>query len=189
MEKSNEMPIFDPAAIRQMSESEIDEYGRAYTDAVDAYVRESIAQTLAPVISELEQQSEREGMRAAENDMRENADYYDFCEKQEQVAELCERIPALGAVSPKERLTMAYLMVKGAQAIGEHKNAPTRDPAQIADEIWENAEVMKLLSERRAREADTQLPVFARSAAGAAAVPKPPATLSDASAQARKHFA
>ncbi len=188
MEENKNVPIFDPAAIRKMSEEEIDAYGKAYTHAVDAYVRESVAESLAPVIEDLESKEQEQTLREAVSDLKENADYYDFSDQYARVRELCESLPALQGAEPRQGLTMAYLMIKGAEALSAHKNPPVREAAEIAEEIWANPEVMKLLALRRAEEADEDLPVFARSGTGVMAAEQTPKTLSDASSQARKHF-
>lgn len=188
MESKHEMPTFDPAALRGMSEEQLDEYGRQYTEAVESYVRESVAESLVPVMEDMGRREQEQAERTALLELRENGDYYDFEEKLEEAKTLCEGMPALSSMDAKERYTAAYLMVKGAEALAARKSAPARAPKEIADEIWENPEVMRLLAERKAKEAAGDLPVFARSAAGAATVPTAPKTLADASAQARKHF-
>ena len=190
MEVKNEMPTLDGEAMKDLSEEELAEYGRAYTEAVEDYVRRSVAESMVPLIEDMGKRERESEDRAALIEMRENEEYSDFSEKMEAVNNLISGMPALTGMDPKERYTAAYLMVKGAEAIAAAKAAPAkREPADIAEEVWGNAEVMRLLSERKAREADRgDLPVFSRSAAGAATVPSTPKTLADASARARKHF-
>ena len=188
MEEKREMPVFDPAAIKEMDEGQIDEYGRRYTEAVEGYVRESIAKGLAPVIEDMDRRT-REGERnAALLELRENEEYYDFAEKRDAAEKLIEGMPALAAMDARERYTAAYLMVKGAEALAARKGATERTPEQKAEDAWNDPEVMRLLMERRAKEAVADLPVFPGSSAGAVAVQDKPKTLADASARARKHF-
>ena len=183
------MPAFDPAKIREMTDEQLDEYGKEYTAAVTDFVKESVAAQLVPVMRELEQKQAEQEFRSAVCEMKENEDYYDFTEKFEQVKALCDSLPSLGSMDARSALTMGYLMVKGAQAVGEHKKPAVQSAQELADQIYENAEVMKLLNERRAKDAaDAELPVFAKSASGAAGVKKKPQTLSDARDEARKYF-
>ena len=188
MDNKREMPVFDPAAIKGMDEGQIDEYGRQYTEAVEGYVRESIAEGLAPVIEDMDRRAREGDERAALLELRESGEYYDFDEKRDAAEKLSEGRPALSAMDAKERYTAAYLMVKGAEALAARKGAPARTPEEKAEEAWSDPEVMRLLSERRAKEAATDLPLFPGSASGAVAVQEKPKTLADASARARKHF-
>lgn len=188
MESKNEMPILDSEAIKGLEGEELAEYGRQYSEAVEDYVRRAVAESMVPLIEDVGKRERDAEEREALSALRENGEYYDFSEKLESVNGLISGMPALASLEPKERYTAAYLMVKGAEALAAKKSAPKREPRDIADEVWADPEVMRLLSERRAKEAEIDLPVFARSAAGAATVPATPKTLADASAQARKHF-
>ncbi len=182
------MPVFDPEGILGMSAEQLDEYGRQYTAAVEKFVREQAVRDLDGLITDIEAREREQEWRDAENELGANADYYDFAEKREQVRRVCDALESAENANPRTRMTMAYLMVKGAQALGEHKNPAVRTPEEIAEEVWSNSDVMKLLAERRAKQADSELPVFARASAGAASSPQSPKTLADASAQARKYF-
>ena len=187
-ENTKEMPTLDHNAIAQMSAEELEAYGKSYTESVEEFVRENLAQGLVPVIEDIEARCKQQEERAALLELKENGDYYDFAEKTAETMAICEGMPQLMSLGAKERYTAAYLMVKGAEALAQHKAAPVRDPKEIADEVWQNPEVMRLLYDRRAKQADTPLPVFARSAAGTATMPSAPKTLADASASARKRF-
>ena len=188
MENKTDMPMPDSEAMKGLSDDELAEYGRQYSAQVEDYVRRQVAESMVPLIEDMGKRERESEDRAALLEMRENEEYSDFSDKLEAVNSLISGMPALSSLDPKERYTAAYLMVKGAEALAAAKAAPAkREPAEIAEEIWEDPEVMRLLSERRARETETELPVFSRGG-GAAAVPSSPKTLADASAQARKHF-
>lgn len=189
MENKREMPVFDPAAIKEMDEAAIDEYGREYTEAVEGYVRESIAQGLAPIMEDMDRKARESDERAALLSLGENEEYYDFAEKREAALKLLEGMPSLGELEPTERYTAAYLMVKGAEALAAHNEAPApRKPEEIADEAWGNPEVMRELSRRIAESGAEALPLFPGTAAGQVREQDTPKTLAAASERARKHF-
>ncbi|MCI8590207.1 MAG: hypothetical protein HFE77_05800 [Clostridiales bacterium] len=188
MEQKIKMPVFDITMIKSMTEEELNRYGKQYTEEVAAYVQKSLADELQPVIEEMEKR-EREALdRQAVEELKDNKDFYDFTEKLEQVQSLIGSLPILAQMDTKCALTVAYLMIKGAQAISEHKEPSEENAQTIADRIYENTEVMKLLSERRAKEAAQDLPVFAKTAGIAANVKKKPKTLADAREEAQKYF-
>ena len=144
---------------------------------------------MVPLIEDMGKREREAEDRTALLELRENEDYSDFAEKLDAVNALIDGMPHFASMDAKERYTAAYLMVKGAEAVAAAKApAVKKEPAEIAEEVWADPEVMRLLSERRAREADHDLPVFSRSAGGAATVPSTPKTLADASARARKYF-
>lgn len=189
MENKVEAPVFDLEKIKTMSDEQLDDYGKTYTQAVAAYVKTTLAQDLAPVIEELEKKEHEQQYRSALIELKENGDYYDFTEKQEQAEALAQTMPGLSEWDAKSALTAAYLLIKGAEAIAAHKAPQSESAQQLVDRVYENPEALKLLYERRAKEAaGEELPVFARSAGIAANVKKKPQTLADAREQASKAF-
>jgi len=188
MEENVQMPVFDIQMIKSMTEEELNHYGKQYTEEVAAYVKKSLAKELQPVMEEMEKK-EREALdRQAVEELKANQDFYDFSEKLDQAKSLVRSLPVLAQMDKKCALTAAYLMIKGAQAISEHKEPVQENAQELADRIYENTEVMKLLNERRAKEAVQDLPVFAKTAGIAANVKKKPKTLADAREEAQKYF-
>ena len=162
MENKVEAPVFDLEKIKTMSDEQLDDYGKTYTQAVAAYVKTTLAQDLAPVIEELEKKEHEQQYRSALIELKENGDYYDFTEKQEQAEALAQTMPGLSEWDAKSALTAAYLLIKGAEAIAAHKAPQSESAQQLVDRVFENPEALKLLYERRAKEAaGEELPVFA----------------------------
>ena len=144
MKEKVQMPVFDIQTIKSMTEEELNRYGKQYTEEVAAYVKKSLAKELQPVMEEMEKK-EREALdRQAVEELKANQDFYDFAEKLEQAQSLVHSVPVLAQMETKCALTVAYLMIKGAQALSEHKEPAQENAQELADRIYANTEVMKL---------------------------------------------
>lgn len=182
-------PVFDIQKVINGSPEEIDSYARDYTDAVARYVKNSLACDMEGVIDDLEKREEEAAFASAGAALSANGDLYDFAEHSGQVRELVSAIPGMNTIPPESAMTLCYLMIKGAQALGEHKNPKEESAEELADKIYARGDVMKLLMSRRAREcADEELPVMVKGGGAAVSVRSKPKTFADARSSAEKHL-
>ena len=182
-------PVFDIRKVMDKSPEEIDSYAKDYTDAVAKYVKESLACDMEGVIDDLEKREEEAAYVSAGAALSANGDLYDFAEYKDQVKDLVSAIPGMSTIPPESAMTLCYLMIKGAQALGEHKNPKEESAEEIAEKIYARGDVMKLLMSRRAKEcADEELPVMVKGGGSAVSVQSKPKTFADARSSAEKHL-
>lgn len=187
-ESAGSTPLFDIAMVAGKSPEEIDRYAREYTDSVARYVKETVAEEISGSVADLEQREKEAELAAARAALLSNDDLYDFSKRSGEVDSLVAAIPGMKELPPESAMTLCYLMIKGAEAVRDFKNPKVETPEEIAEKIYERADVMKILAERRAKDAPDELPVVVKSGGSAVNIKPKPKTLADARTSAEKHF-
>lgn len=187
-DNSVDTPLFDIGMVAGKSPEEIDKYAKDYTETVARYVKDTVAQEINDSVAALEKREKEAELTAARASLMADNDLWDFSERSDEVDSLMAAIPGMKELSAQSAMTLCYLMIKGAEAIKNFKNPKAETPEEIADKIYERADVMKILAERRAKDAPDDLPVVVKKGSSAVNIKPKPKTLSDARSSAEKHF-
>lgn len=131
--------MYDDDETRQKKQNE-------YNAAMLDYQRKMLMKEMQPMVdSYREQQKTREMQSAISNLHTVPGMGGRFDDVTADIPQTIKSIPALASMPPNEAVVLAALVAKGRAAA----NAPAKTPEQVADEVYSNPEVMKLLELKR----------------------------------------
>lgn len=134
--------MYDDDATRQRKQSE-------YNTAMFEYNRKKLMQEIQPMVDSYRQQQRDGEMQASIANLHNLPGVGNrFDDVAADIPQTIRSIPALANMAPNEAVPLAALIAKGRAAT----NAQAKTPEQTAEEIFANAEVMKLLELKRANQ-------------------------------------
>lgn len=120
-----------------------------YNAAMLEYQRKMLMKDMQPMVDSYRAQQQSQAVQAAINGLRNTPGVGDkFADVAADIPQTIQSIPALRSLPPQEAVSIAALVAKGRAAT----NAQAKTPEQVADEVFGNPEVMKLLELKRTQQ-------------------------------------
>lgn len=168
--------MYDDDATRQRKQSE-------YNSKMLDYQRKMIMREMQPMVDSYREQQQAQALNGAVANLHNLPGVGNrFDDVAADIPQTIKSIPALSSMPPNEAVVLAALIAKGRAA----SNAQAKTPEQMADEVYSNPEVMKLLELKRhqALQANQNVPPMSASqgamSAAPVAVDHKPETVQDA---------
>lgn len=155
--------MYDDDATRQRKQSE-------YNTAMLDYQRKMLMKEMQPMMDSYREQQQAQALNGAVANLHNLPGVGNrFDDVAADIPQTIKSIPALSSMPPNEAVVLAALIAKGRAA----SNAQAKTPEQMADEVYSNPEVMKLLELKRnqALQANQTIPPMSASQGAMSAAP------------------
>lgn len=155
--------MYDDDATRQRKQSE-------YNTAMLDYQRKMLMKEMQPMMDSYREQQQAQALNGAVANLHNLPGVGSrFDDVAADIPQTIKSIPALSSMPPNEAVVLAALIAKGRAA----SNAQAKTPEQMADEVYSNPEVMKLLELKRSQalQANQTIPPMSASQGAMSAAP------------------
>lgn len=133
--------MYDDDETRQRKQNE-------YNTAMLEYQRKMLMREMQPMMDSYRAQQQSQALQSAVDNLHAIPGVGGrFDDVAADIPQTIKSIPALSGMPPNEAVVLAALVAKGRAAA----NAPAKTPEQMADEVYSNPEVMKLLELKRSQ--------------------------------------
>ena len=117
-----------------------------YNAAMLDYQRKMLMKEMQPMMDSYRAQQQSQALQSAVDNLHTIPGVGGrFDDVAADIPQTIKSIPALSSMPPNEAVVLAALIAKGRAAT----NAPAKTPEQMADEVYSNPEIMKLLELKR----------------------------------------
>lgn len=165
------------------------DYNKKMSEYNSKLIDREVAKAIEPMRQRFEQAEKAANINAVKNVMRNDAKFADFDALEGDIENLIRNDEDLSKLPPAKAYASAYLMAKGMK---QSANQPQKSNSELADEIYRNPELMKLIEQKRAEDIDRRqsgMPKLAQSASATPATPNAaPRNLAEARELALKYF-
>ena len=158
--------MYDDDATRQRKQSE-------YNTAMFDYQRKMLMKEMQPMMDSYREQQQAQALNGAVANLHNLPGVGNrFDDVAADIPQTIKSIPALSSMPPNEAVVLAALIAKG-RAASNAQAAQAKTPEQMADEVYSNPEVMKLLELKRnqALQANQTIPPMSASQGAMSAAP------------------
>lgn len=142
-----------------------------YNEKMNDYIAKKIEAETAPMKRKYEQEAAEAARSAVKSKMRGDTRYTEFGAMETDLDALIANDPDLSHMDPSKAYATAYLIARG---LAGEKPAPVRTATDIADEAYNNADVMRILEQRKAEDARKAQSAVPKIPGGNGAVPATP---------------
>lgn len=129
-----------------VKQAAFEEYSRKLADYSREQAKMEMEKSFAPVMDSYKREEAQARENNAISTLSGMAELDGFADDLPQIKAILQNNKTLSGIEPQERYMLGYFLNKGIQS----KRTPQKTPDQMADEVMNNPEVMRIIEARRA---------------------------------------